>query len=239
MVTFHIITLFPQFFRDTFCQHSIIKKGLAKALFQVNVIDLRRYGVGSCHQVDDYQCGGGPGMVLKVDVLVHCLEAVQQQIKKSRIVIMMTPQGQVWTQHDAHHLIKVSCDHDQDLVLICGHYEGIDERILKYVDLQVSIGDYVLSSGDLAGAVIIDSMVRLIPGVINLASLQAESFTNFLLDYPAYTKPLVFRGDQVPAVLISGHHQKITAFRHQAQIKKTKAQRPDLFKKFLNQQKKW
>ncbi|ATZ16420.1 tRNA (guanine37-N1)-methyltransferase [Entomoplasma freundtii] len=215
-----IITLFPKIIA-AYLEESIIKRAIQRHLIEVEVVDLRDYTTLSHHQVDDYQFGGGAGMVLMVEPLVKALEAVKTPKAK---VCLLTPQGKTWDQKAAQTIIGET-DH---LILICGHYEGFDERFLKYVDLEISVGDYVLTGGELASLVVLDSTTRLIPNVVNPESISNESFQNHLLDYPVYTKPVDFRGDQVPAVLLSGHHAEIQKFREEQQLLKTWQKRPDL-----------
>lgn len=218
-----IITLFPQFIK-AYIEESIIKKALQKKLIEVEILDLRKFTNLAHHQVDDYQFGGGAGMVLMVEPVVKAIEAAKT---KDSWVILTTPQGETWNQN----LAKTTLKKQKHLIIVCGHYEGFDERILKYVDQEISVGDYVLTGGEIASLVILDSVTRILPTVINHESAAQESFENNLLDYPVYTKPVEFRGDKVPEVLLSGHHQKIQEFRDYEQLNKTWHKRPDLIKK--------
>ncbi|MBH8622368.1 MULTISPECIES: tRNA (guanosine(37)-N1)-methyltransferase TrmD [Spiroplasma] len=223
MKQFTVLTLFPEMFNN-FLTTSIIEKALAKKLIAINIVNLRDYSVGKHHQVDDYQYGGGEGMVLMIEPLVKAIKAHQT---KNSITILLSPQGKQYRQQQAQQLAK----QEQDLILICGHYEGFDERILHYVDYELSIGDYVLTGGELASMIVIDSVARLCSDVINAQSHLNDSFTNNLLDYPVYTKPVAYDGHLVPEVLLSGHHQNIAQWREYEALKKTWLKRPDLLLK--------
>lgn len=201
MKQFTVLTLFPEMFNN-FLTTSIIEKALAKKLITINIVNLRDYSIGKHHQVDDYQYGGGEGMVLMIEPLVKAIKAHKT---KNSITILLSPQGKQYNQQQPQQLAK----QEQDLILICGHYEGFDERILHYVDYELSIGDYVLTGGELASMIVIDSVARLCSDVINVQSHLNDSFTNNLLDYPVYTKPVAYDGYLVPEVLLSGHHQNI------------------------------
>ncbi|AGM24823.1 tRNA (guanosine(37)-N1)-methyltransferase TrmD [Spiroplasma chrysopicola] len=222
MKKFTVLTLFPEMF-EGFVTTSIIKKALERNLITIEIVDIRNYSVGKHHQVDDYQYGGGQGMVLMLEPLV---KAIHDHQTSNSLVILLTPQGETYQQKLAVNLANDSAD----LILICGHYEGFDERILHYVDLELSLGDYVLTGGELASMVLIDSIARLANDVINPDSHQNDSFSNGLLDYPVYTKPVIFEGHEVPAVLLSGHHQNIAQWREFKAFEKTFHKRPDLLK---------
>ncbi|WP_338954925.1 tRNA (guanosine(37)-N1)-methyltransferase TrmD [Spiroplasma endosymbiont of Polydrusus cervinus] len=223
MKKFTILTLFPEMF-DDFMTTSIIKKALREKLIVIKIVDIRDYSIGKHHQVDDYQYGGGEGMVLMIEPLVAAIKAHQT---KNSITILLAPQGKQYDQQQAQHFATA----DNDLILICGHYEGFDERILYYIDYELSIGDYILTGGELASMIVIDSITRLCENVINTQSHLNDSFTNNLLDYPVYTKPVAYDGHSVPEVLLSGHHQKITQWREYEALKKTWLKRPDLLQK--------
>ena len=216
-----ILTLFPKMF-DGFLSESIIKRALDKKLVEINIIDFREFSDLSNKQVDDTPYGGGGGMVLRCEPLFAAVDALKTDKSK---VILLTPDGEVYKQSKALEFKKY-----EHLILICGHYEGFDERIRSIVDFEISIGDYILTGGELAAMVISDSIIRLIDGVITDTSLESESFNNNLLDYPVYTKPQVFRGMAVPDVLISGNHAKIKEWRWEKQLERTKERRPDLLK---------
>ncbi|WP_425380329.1 tRNA (guanosine(37)-N1)-methyltransferase TrmD [Spiroplasma endosymbiont of Stenodema calcarata] len=220
MKQFTVLTLFPEMFND-FITTSIIKKALAKKLIAIKIVNLRDYSIGKHHQVDDYQYGGGEGMVLMIEPLVKAIKAHRT---KNSITILLSPQGKQYNQYQAQQWAT----QEQDLILICGHYEGFDERILHYVDYELSIGDYVLTGGELASMIVIDSVARLCNDVINTQSHLNDSFTNNLLDYPVYTKPVTYDDHLVPEVLLSGHHQNIAEWREYMALKKTWLKRPDL-----------
>lgn len=216
-----ILTLFPKMF-DGFLSESIIKRALDKKLVEINIIDFREFSNLNNKQVDDTPYGGGGGMVLRCEPLFAAVDALKNDKSK---VILLTPDGEVYKQSKALEFKKY-----EHLILICGHYEGFDERIRSIVDFEISIGDYILTGGEIAAMAISDSIIRLIDGVITDTSLESESFNNNLLDYPVYTKPQVFRGMAVPDVLISGNHAKIKEWRWKKQLERTKERRPDLLK---------
>ncbi len=216
-----ILTLFPNMFEGIF-RESIIKRAIANQKVEINLINFRDFSSLNNQQVDDTPYGGGAGMVLRCEPLIAALESVKT---KDSLVILLTPQGKTYNQQMAQSLTK-----QKHLILICGHYEGFDERILNFVDQEISIGDFVLTGGEIAAAAIVDSVVRLVDEVINAESANNDSFSNNLLDYPTYTKPRVFRGLEVPEVLLSGNHEKINKWRQEKQIEITKQKRPDLLK---------
>ena len=216
-----ILTLFPSMF-EGFINESIIKRAIDKEKVQINIHNIRDYSPFSNRQVDDYQFGGGSGMVLMCEPIFNAIEAIK---KEDSIVIMLTPSGKVYKQNEAVKLKEY-----KHIILLCGHYEGFDERIKTIVDMEYSIGDYVLTGGELPAMVITDSIVRLIDGVITDGSLESESFTDNLLDYPVYTRPTVFRGMKVPDVLLSGHHENINKYRLEERKRVTKEKRNDLVK---------
>lgn len=216
-----ILTLFPEMITPVL-ESSIIKRAISKGLVNINVINFRKYSKLNNNQVDDTSFGGGAGMVLMCDPIFSCIDEIRTPESK---VILMTPSGKVFKERMALDLSK-----EKHLIIICGHYEGVDERILSIVDYEISIGDYVLTGGELASLVLCDSIIRLIPGVISLESLDSESFSDNLLDYPVYTKPRVYRGMEVPEVLLSGDHAKIDEWRREQRIKRTQEKRPDLLK---------
>ena len=217
----NILTLFPNMF-DGFLTESIIKRAVESKKVDINIKNLRDYAKNKHKQVDDTPYGGGAGMVLMCEPV---FDAVEDLKTKNTKVIMMTPQGKPYNQKMAEKFSK-----EKDLLIICGHYEGFDERISSIVDEEISIGDYVLTGGELPAMVLTDSITRLIPGVIEEESIETESFSDGLLDYPTFTKPREYRGMKVPDVLLSGDHKKIDEWRKEEQIKKTKEKRPDLLK---------
>lgn len=217
----NILTLFPNMF-DGFLTESIIKRAQDKKLVNINIENIRDYTEDKHKHVDDTPYGGGAGMLLKCEPIFNAIEKVKKENSK---VIMLTPEGKKFNQELAYSLSK-----EEDIILLCGHYEGFDERIKSLVDMEISIGDYVLTGGELPAMVVTDSITRLIPGVIEEESHLNDSFNNNLLDYPQYTKPKDFRGMKVPDILLSGDHKKIDEWRNEESIKKTKEKRPDLIK---------
>lgn len=217
-----ILTLFPEMFEGIFSQ-SIIKRAILDKKVEINLHNFRDYSKDPHHKVDDTPYGGGSGMVLTCQPIFDCVDALKED---DSLVILMTPDGTPYKQQMAYDLSK-----KKHLIIICGHYEGFDERIRSLCDLEISIGDYVLTGGELASMVLTDSIVRLIPGVIETSSHQNDSFNNNLLDYPTYTKPRNFRGMEVPSVLVNGDHKKIEEYRKEESIKRTKDRRPDLLEK--------
>lgn len=214
-----ILSLFPFMF-DNFLNTSIIKRAIEKKKVFINIINFRDYSKDSHKKVDDTPFGGGSGMVLTCQPIFDCVESIRTD---DSYVILLTPTGVTYNQKLAKELTNF-----KHLIIICGHYEGFDDRIRTLVDLEISIGDYVLTGGELASMVITDSVTRLIDGVITDTSLEDESFNNNLLDYPVYTKPRNFRGMKVPDVLLSGDHKKIEEYRKKEQLRLTNEKRKDL-----------
>ena len=215
-----ILTLFPNMFNDIF-NESIIKRAKDNKLVDINIIDFREYSKDPHKKVDDTPFGGGAGMVLTCQPI---FDAVNSLKKENTKVILLTPSGKVYKQKLAYDLSK-----EEHLIIICGHYEGFDERIRTLADIEISIGDYILTGGEIAACVLVDSITRLIPGVINEDSHINDSFNDsYLLDYPTYTKQRIYDGLEVPEILISGDHKKIDEWRKQKQIEITKELRPDL-----------
>lgn len=217
-----ILTLFPGML-EGFLKESIIKRAIEKGHVQIELHNIRDYSKDSHKKVDDYGFGGGKGMVLMPQPIFDAVESLQTE---DSFVILMTPQGKTYNQKMAYDLTK-----KKHIIIICGHYEGFDERIRTLADLEVSIGDYILTGGELASLVITDSIVRLLDGVIQEESHIQDSFHDHLLDYPVYTKPVDFRGLKVPDVLLSGHHKNIDLWRKEQQLKRTRERRPDLLEK--------
>ena len=216
-----VLSLFPKMF-DGILNESIIKRAIDDKKVNIDVIDLRSYSKDKHNKVDDTIYGGGAGMLIKCEPV---FDAIDDLKTKNTKVIMLSPDGVKYNQEKAYELSK-----EKNIILLCGHYEGFDERINTVVDEKISIGDYVLTGGEIPAMAIIDSVTRLLPGVINEESHLNDSFNNDLLDYPQYTKPKEYRGMKVPDVLLSGDHKKIDKWRREEQIKKTKKQRPDLLK---------
>lgn len=214
-----ILTLFPSMF-DGFLNTSIIKRARDLGKVDISVHNFRDYSTDRHGRVDDYPYGGGAGMVLMCEPIFRAIEDIRND---DSLVIMLSPSGKVFKQSMAVDLSK--CKH---LILLCGHYEGFDERIKTIVDMELSIGDYVLTGGEVPAMVITDAITRLIPGVITSTSLDSESFNDGLLDYPNYTRPEEFRGMRVPEVLLSGHHKNIEKYRQEEKVRLTKENRKDL-----------
>jgi tRNA (guanine37-N1)-methyltransferase len=218
-----IITVLPELLEGPF-SHSILGRAKERGLLDVQLTDLRQFGLGKHHQVDDYQFGGGAGMVMMMEPLVAAIEHLQAQRSYDE-VIFLTPDGKSLDQHMANRLSLRG-----NLMLICGHYKGIDERVREhFVTMEISIGDYVLSGGELAAAVLVDAVGRLIPGVLNdETSALFDSFQDNLLSPPVYTRPAEYRGWRVPEILLSGHQAKIDEWRMEQSLERTKLRRPDL-----------
>lgn len=214
-----ILTLFPEMV-EGFINASIIKRAIEKEIIQVNLINFRDYSPLNNKQVDDTPYGGGAGMILRCEPIFECLDSIDTE---DAYIILLSPEGTKYKQDVAKRLKE-----HKHLIIICGHYEGFDERIKTRVDEVISIGDYILTGGEIPAMAITDSVARLLPGVITKASLDDESFNDNLLDYPTYTKPAEYRGLKVPDVLVSGNHKLINEYRKNMKIEKTKALRPDL-----------
>ena len=214
-----ILTIFPEMF-DGFLNTSIIKRAIDSGKVLIKVHNFRDYSLDKHGRVDDYPYGGGAGMVLMCEPIFRAVEDIRTD---DSIVIMLSPSGKVFKQQMAIDLSKKS-----HIIMLCGHYEGFDERIKTIVDMELSIGDYVLTGGEVPSMVITDAITRLIPGVITSESLDSESFNDGMLDYPNYTRPEVFRGMRVPEVLLSGHHKNIEKYRQEEKVRLTKENRSDL-----------
>ena len=214
-----ILTLFPNMF-EGFKTESIIKRAIEKEKVEINIIDIRDYTPYKNNQVDDYQFGGGGGMIMMCEPVFNAVESIRTEDSH---VILLTPRGKTYNEKKAYELKD-----KKHLIIICGHYEGFDERIYTLADELISIGDFILTGGELPAMMITDSVVRLIDGVITSTSLEFESFNDNLLDYPVYTKPRNFRGMEVPEVLVSGDHKKINEYREEMRKKITKEYREDL-----------
>ncbi|MFA0962128.1 tRNA (guanosine(37)-N1)-methyltransferase TrmD [Roseivirga sp. BDSF3-8] len=219
-----IITVVPELLSGPF-SHSILKRAIDKGLVEVNVINLREYATNKHKQVDDYAYGGGAGMVLMAEPVVKCIEKLQEE-RTYDDIIYMSPDGEPFIQRVANQLAL-----KKNLILLCGHYKGIDERIREhFITREISIGDFVLSGGELAAAVVADAVIRLLPGVISdETSALTDSFQDGLVAPPVYTRPADFRGHTVPKILLSGHEAKIEAWRFEKAVERTKQRRPDLF----------
>jgi len=230
MLNFTVITIFPRMF-DSPLDHSILKKAREKGLVKFNFIDPRDHTTDRHRMTDDYPYGGGEGMVMKAEPLVAAIEEAKSGAQRAR-VILLTPQGKVFNHDVARRLAS-----EPEIVLICGRYEGIDERVKAFVDEEISVGDYTLSGGEPAATIVIDAVTRLVPGVLgNANSTRDESFSDGLLEYPQYTRPEVFRGLKVPEVLLSGDHERIRQWRRQQSRALTRERRPDLYAKAMREQ---
>ncbi|WP_066873341.1 tRNA (guanosine(37)-N1)-methyltransferase TrmD [Clostridium mediterraneense] len=219
----NILTLFPDMFN--IFSHSIMGRAMENNILDIKAIDIRDYTLNKHKKVDDAPYGGGAGMVIAPQPVVDALKAVKENNKGK--VIFLGPRGKTFNQKLAGELAK-----EKELIFVCGHYEGIDERVYKYFDMEISLGDFVLTGGEMAAIPVIDSICRLIPGVLGKEeSFQEESFYDGTLEYPQYTRPVEFEGDRVPDVLISGHHENIRKWRRKQSLLITKERRPDLFKK--------
>ena len=218
---FDVLTLFPEMFE--ILNQSIIGKAVEKELININLINIRDFSKDKHKKVDDTPYGGGAGMVIKPDVVYDAYQSIQDKYAK---VIYMSPQGKTLEQNMVEELSK-----ENHLIILCGHYEGIDQRVLdKIVDEEISIGDYVLTGGEIPAMVLIDSVSRYVEGVLKEDSIKEESFSNGLLEYPQYTRPEVFEGMKVPEVLLSGHHENIEKWRKEKSLEITKKKRPDILK---------
>ncbi len=220
-----ILTLFPGYFEGPLTV-SMIKRAVAKKAVDIRLHDLRKYTTDKHHTADDVPYGGGAGMVMKPEPLVRALSAIRRGRKKVK-TLLMSPQGRRFD-----HALAVELSREKSILLICGHYEGVDERLMKWIDGEVSLGDYVLTGGEPAAAVLVDALVRLLPGVVgDRQSVEKDSFFNGLLDYPHYTRPRSFQGMKVPEVLLSGNHARIERWRKKESLKNTLAKRPDLLER--------
>lgn len=224
---FHVCTLFPEMIEQG-CQTSILGRAKEKGCIEIQTTNIRDFSTNKHMKVDDYPYGGGAGMVMQAEPVYAACEHAKKQMGGSARVIYLTPQGNVFNQSMAEEFAK-----EENLIFLCGHYEGIDERVLEEVVTDfVSIGDYVLTGGELPAMVMIDSIARLVPGVLNNdVSADIESFHDNLLEYPQYTRPPVWHDKEVPEVLLSGHHAKIEQWRYERSVERTKKWRPDLLKK--------
>lgn len=226
MLNVTVLTVFPELFPG-FLGYSLTGKALEEQRWQLQAVNIRDYAFDRHKSVDDTPCGGGAGMIMRPDVLGRAIEANHTRGR----IIYMSPKGRPLTQKLVHELSR-----EEELTIVCGRFEGIDERVIEAYNVEeISIGDYILTGGEQAAQIMLDAVVRLLPGVLgNEASLEDESFENFLLEYPQYTRPTEWEGRSVPEVLLSGHHRKIADWRREQAEIATKAKRPDLFKKYLD-----
>lgn len=231
MMNFYVLTLFPQMILDGL-HISITGRAIESGLISVNAVNIRDYADNRHMKVDDYPYGGGAGLVMQAAPVCAAYDALTAHMEKKPRVVYMTPQGYSYNQRMAQDFAK-----EENLVILCGHYEGIDERALeRIVTDYVSIGDYVLTGGEIPAMAVIDSVARLVPGVLhNDESARTESFENGLLEYPQYTRPEEFEGKRVPEVLLSGHHANVEAWRHAQSLARTKQYRPDLYEAYMRE----
>ena len=220
----HVLTLFPEMF-ESFLSVSILGRAIEKGFVSVDFVQIRDFALDRYKHVDDTPFGGGKGMVMKCQPVLDALDSVR---KKNSHVVLMSASGHPYTQKKAHELSQ-----REDLIILCGHYEGMDARINSHVDECISIGDYVLTGGETASMVLMDSVIRLLPGVISEGSTEEESYEGGLLEYPQYTQPADYKGDKVPDILLSGHHAKIREWRKAQSLLLTEKIRPDLFEKHV------
>ena len=214
-----ILTMFPGMF-DSFLQGPVLQRALRKESLQIEIVDIKEFSPGSFRHIDDSPFGGGAGMVMRCQPVLDALKSVKDE---KSVSAAMSPAGRLYDQKTARRYAQL--DH---LILLCGHYEGMDERIYRHVDEEISIGDYILTGGEIAAMAVSDAVIRLLPGAIRGESTSEESFENGLLEYPQYTQPAVYEGEAVPEVLLSGNHEKIRKWRLRESLKRTLARRPDL-----------
>lgn len=227
---FHVMTLFPDMIKNIVSE-SIIGRAIEKGLIRVNAVNIRDYTLDKHKKVDDYCYSGGAGMLMQAEPIHRCHEAVVREIGKNKVrTIYVTPQGRTFDQKLAEELSK-----EEDLIFLCGHYEGVDERALELTCTDfISIGDYVLTGGELPAVIMIDAIARLVPGVLNNSiSALGESFTDGLLEHPQYTRPEIYEGMRVPEILLSGNHAKIEQWKLEESLKRTKERRPELYEEYI------
>ena len=230
-MNFHVLTLFPEMIEQGLGT-SITGRAMNRGLVSLHAVNIRDYAANRHKKVDDYTYGGGAGMLMQAQPVYDACMAVQESLEKPARVVYMTPQGSIFNQEKAKELAL-----EEDLIILCGHYEGIDERVLEEVVTdEISIGDYVLTGGELPAMVVIDTISRLIPGVLgNGVSADTDSFMNGLLEYPQYSRPEIWRDKAVPPILLSGDHAKVDRWRKQQSLLRTKQRRPDLYEKYMKE----
>ncbi len=214
-----ILTICPEQF-DSFRKTPLIDRAVKNGLLQMEIVDMRDFADGCFRKVDDSPYGGGPGMILRCEPVLDALESVRGADSR---VILLSPSGKPYQQADAHRLAN-----EEHLIFLCGHYEGMDARVYPYADEQLSIGDYIVTGGELPAMVIVDSLMRLVKGSMKADSIKEESFENGMLEYPQYTRPFDYKGEKVPAVLLSGNHKEIEVWRNEQAKLLTEQNRPDL-----------
>jgi len=218
-----VLTIFPESF-ESFLNTPVVKRALDKGLVEIELVDIREYAGGSFRHIDDSPYGGGPGMIMRCQPVLEALASVRNEQSHS---VMLSPKGHQYSQKDARRYAEL-----EHIVLLCGHYEGIDARVEPYFDEQLSLGDYILTGGELAAQVVIDSVVRLLKGALRDTATTDESHENGLLEYPQYTHPAIYNGDAVPDVLLSGNHKAIEDWRRTQALLLTREKRPDLFEAY-------
>lgn len=228
-MNFHIMTLFPDMVMNGL-NTSILARAMDRGLISCEAVDIRSYTENRHGRVDDYTYGGGAGMLMQAQPVYDCWRAIQEKLPQKARVVYLTPAGRVFTQETAEELSR-----EEELILLCGHYEGIDERVLEeIVTDEISIGDYVLTGGELPAMILVDAVSRLVPGVLNNgSSAETDSFQNGLLEYPQYSRPEEWRDRRVPEILLSGDHARVDAWRLAQSLERTKQRRPDLYEKYL------
>ena len=219
-----ILTMFPQLF-DSFREGPVVQRAIRKGSLELSVVDIKEFAPGSFRHIDDAPFGGGAGMVMRCQPVLDALGSVRGSAEsfQNTIVAALSPAGRLFDQKTAHRLSELA-----HLILICGHYEGMDERIYRHLDEEISIGDYVLTGGEIAAMAVSDAVIRLLPGALRSESTSEESFENGLLEYPQYTQPAVYEGEAVPEVLTSGNHARIRRWRLKESLRRTMERRPDL-----------
>ncbi|MFR4986310.1 MAG: tRNA (guanosine(37)-N1)-methyltransferase TrmD [Lachnospirales bacterium] len=227
-MNYYVLTLFPEMIYNGL-NHSIIKKAIENNIININCINIRDFSNNKHNQVDDYPYGGGAGMVIKPEPVYNSYLSIKDKVKKGTRVLYMTPQGKTFNQKMAQDLSK-----EEDLIILCGHYEGIDERVIEeIVTDEISMGDFILTGGELPAMILIDSISRLVPSVLGKEeSFLDESFSDNLLEYPNYTRPFIFNDKKVPEILLSGNHKKIEEWKKQQSLIRTYEKRPDLLEKY-------
>lgn len=223
-----ILTIFPEMFDGPF-NHSIIKRAIEKDKVEIHLHNIRDYSTDKHKRVDDYPYSGGAGMVMMADPIVRLIEELQAQ-RAYEEVVFMSPDGQVFNQSMANHMSSY-----ENIMILCGHYKGVDERVReKYITMEISVGDYVLSGGEIGAMIVADSLIRLIPGVLgDETSALSDSFQDGLLSPPVYTRPAEFKGSKVPEILLSGNDKKIAEWKYEQALERTKIRRPDVYEKYM------
>ena len=229
---YYVMTLFPEMFEQVMGS-SIMGKAIDQGLIELEIFNIRDFTLDKHNKVDDYPYGGGAGMVMEAEPIYRCYEEICSRVGKRPAVVYMTPQGEVFSQRKAESLST-----KEEVVFLCGHYEGVDERVLEEIVTDyLSIGDYVLTGGELPAMVMMDAIARLVPGVLNNEeSAETESFSDGLLEHPQYTRPAEILGRKVPDVLLSGHHENIAKWRQEESLRRTKERRPDLYEEWKQRQ---